>query len=56
MEKIDNSMFDFLNRESRKQVINPGVDKSNRGDGLLTTLEDIRQYQEVHVKDYISPL
>ncbi len=26
MEKIDNSVYDFLNRESRRPVIHPAVD------------------------------
>ena len=50
-------MFDFLNRESRKQVVNPAVDH-NSGDGnnLYVSNDVLRNYQEVHVKDYISPL
>ena len=56
MEKIDNSVYDFLNRESNKQVIHPAADPNRDGENLFTNLEILKAYQEVHLKDYISPL
>eukprot|EP00347_Sterkiella_histriomuscorum_P013621 403364019 len=53
LEKIDNGMFDFLNRESNQRVINPN---SVEGKNLYVSNDVLRNYQEVHVKDYISPL
>ena len=52
VEKVDNSIYDFLNRESIRPKINPSVlnDTEKVGNDIL------RGYQEVHVKDYISPL
>lgn len=61
VERVDNQMFDFLNRESSKSVFNPysaeiqGF-KDTKGDNLFTSTNELRGYQEVHVKDYISPL
>lgn len=54
LEKIDNSVFDFLNRESNKRVVNAAVDGEGRN--LFTSNDMLKNYQEVHIKDYISPL
>ncbi|CDW87729.1 rcc1 and btb domain-containing protein [Stylonychia lemnae] len=56
LDKIDNQMFDFLNRESNKQVINAAVDGNGDGQNYLISNDVLKNYQEVHLKDYISPL
>lgn len=57
LDKIDNGIYDFLNRESNKQVINPVANNDDDYGKRLIVSEDIlKNYQEVHLKDYISPL
>ena len=50
MEKVDNELYHFLNRESNKGVINPAVDLSTfKGEMLL--------YDDcINEGDYSSPL
>jgi hypothetical protein len=44
VEKIDNSVFDFLNRESSKKVINSRVDGNDEGKRLLVSNDILLNY------------